>query len=1075
MSELAQKVIEENKRTRNATLDLGNCGMTELPDLSGMDWVETLIVSNKWWDQGQENWMESQNIGPKNKIARPPAHPLPLSLKKVILGSYLNENWPIHDFGFLRKLTSLNTLDLSFTQINDWRFLKNLTNLTSLNLSYSKIVSSRSNINVINEILIVGGNAIIDGRFFESLTNLRSLNLSGNLILDFGVFEKLTGLTSLNLSNNQISDVPLLERLTSLNTLDFSNNQISDGWFLEKLTGLTSLNLSGNQISDGQFLEKLTGLTSLDLSYNQVNKVVFLKHLVNLQTLLINDNQITEITKEIYFFLLKNFNIEYFYFSINERKINSVKRQNYEVAANLRDIESVLMKCLEVYSIEKIEKPDIPLPFYNKFLSILITNNPLQSPPIEVVNKGNEAILDYFHQKEKTGAKLLLEAKMVLLGDGRAGKTSLACRMLRKELPRQEDRTQGVDIVIGEYRFPVEEGEFVLHIWDFAGQDKYKPLHQFFYTEGAVYVMVADSGNAQTDFADWFETTEMFGGEGSPLLVALNEFREDMGMGTFDEEKWRRQFPKLIKEVHLVNLLSQRGFPELEKDIRHLANQLPHTHTEYPANWANIRAELERRRDENYISLQEYLNICRQFDLPERESALILSAILHKIGVCLHYQKNTLLRQHVILKNEWATAAVYKILEDRTVVEVNKGFFDWSDLSRVWSDDSYQDMQPQLLALMCEFKMAYPLPNGREYVTPPLLPTAPPSDWDFPADDALEVRVEYEFLPKALMTQFIVSRHTDIDRGRTLVWREGVVLRWSNDTLAQVSKIKSRGRDAFQIRALGGERRGLLTAILKTLRDLHDEYRGIRAHEVVPCPCGGCRSGKNPQHYFEFKNLSNRLEKGRRSVECDQSLEEVDLLKILGDLLVFERLGIGEALVLKDVDRKKPVEQQPRDIKIFLASSAELREDRDAFDLYFRQLNDSLRSEKGIYLRIVRWENFLDAMSDTRIQDEYNDEVRACDIFVSLFFTKTGKFTEEEFDVAHRQFLESGGRQPQIFTFFKNGEIKMGNLSNEVKTLLDFKEKLGKLGHFYTSYDDIADLKLRFRDQLDKLLEVNKI
>ncbi len=463
---------------------------------------------------------------------------------------------------------------------------------------------------------------------------------------------------------------------------------------------------------------------------------------------------------------------------------------------------------------------------------------------------------------------------MVLLGDGRAGKTSLACRMLGKELPRQEDRTQGVDIVIGEYHFPVEEGAFALHIWDFAGQDKYKPLHQFFYTEGAVHVMVADSGNAQTDFADWFETAEMFGGEGSPLVVALNEFRPGMGMGTFDEEKWRKQFPKLIKEVRLVNLLSRSGFPQLEKDIRHLANQLPHTRTEYPANWANIRAELERRRDENYIPLKEYLDICKRLDLPERESALILSGILHRIGVCLHYQQSELLRQHVILKNEWATAAVYKILEDPSVADVKKGFFDWNDLRRIWSDESYQDMQPQLLALMCEFKMAYPLPNQKEFVTPPLLPTAPPSDWEFPAGDTVEVRVEYEFLPKALMTQFIVSRHPDIDRGRTLVWREGVVLRWSADTVAQVSKIKSRGRDALQLLATGGERRGLLTAVLKTLRDLHEEYRGIRAHEIVPCPCSGCSSKKNPQHYFEFKNLSNRLEKGRRVVECDQSLRK---------------------------------------------------------------------------------------------------------------------------------------------------------------------------------------------------------
>ena len=52
-------------------------------------------------------------------------------------------------------------------------------------------------------------------------------------------------------------------------------------------------------------------------------------------------------------------------------------------------------------------------------------------------------------------------------------------------------------------------------------------------------------------------------------------------------------------------------------------------------------------------------------------------------------------------------------------------------------------------------------------------------------------------------------------------------------------------------------------------------------------------------------------------------------------------------------------------------------------------------------------------MSETRLQDEYNKAICACDIFVCLFFTKTGKFTEEEFDIAHRQFKDSG--KPRIY------------------------------------------------------------
>jgi internalin A len=158
-----------------------------------------------------------------------------------------------------------------------------------------------------------------------------------------------------------------------------------------------------------------------------------------------------------------------------------------------------------------------------------------------------------------------------------------------------------------------------------------------------------------------------------------------------------------------------------------------------------------------------------------------------------------------------------------------------------------------------------------------------------------------------------------------------------------------------------------------------------------------------------------------------------------------------------------------REIRIFLASSSELCEDRDEFDRYFLRQNSQLR-KKGFYLEIIRWEDFLDAMSETRLQDEYNKAIRECDIFVGLFFTKTGKFTEEEFNVAHRQFKSSG--RPLIYTFFRNADIKTGSARKEdLVSLWAFQEKLDKLGHFYTRYDNIEHLKLRFGDQLDKILE----
>lgn len=135
------------------------------------------------------------------------------------------------------------------------------------------------------------------------------------------------------------------------------------------------------------------------------------------------------------------------------------------------------------------------------------------------------------------------------------------------------------------------------------------------------------------------------------------------------------------------------------------------------------------------------------------------------------------------------------------------------------------------------------------------------------------------------------------------------------------------------------------------------------------------------------------------------------------DILRFDRIEVGNLPEWATAPRETVT------LKIFLASSAELRADRDEFERYFRRQNDRLRKQ-GLYLQIVRWENFLDAMSETRLQDEDIKEVRACDIFVSLFKTKAGKFTAEEFDIAFEQFQKTG--KPRIYSYFKGGIVNSG-------------------------------------------------
>lgn len=83
-------------------------------------------------------------------------------------------------------------------------------------------------------------------------------------------------------------------------------------------------------------------------------------------------------------------------------------------------------------------------------------------------------------------------------------------------------------------------------------------------------------------------------------------------------------------------------------------------------------------------------------------------------------------------------------------------------------------------------------------------------------------------------------------------------------------------------------------------------------------------------------------------------LEEVDLLTLLENNFVFERIQKGQPLQLRD-DIKEP-NKGGHTIKIFLASSAELAPEREKIEIAINRKNKELH-EKGIFLHLAvgRW------------------------------------------------------------------------------------------------------------------------
>lgn len=153
--------------------------------------------------------------------------------------------------------------------------------------------------------------------------------------------------------------------------------------------------------------------------------------------------------------------------------------------------------------------------------------------------------------------------------------------------------------------------------------------------------------------------------------------------------------------------------------------------------------------------------------------------------------------------------------------------------------------------------------------------------------------------------------------------------------------------------------------------------------------------------------------------------------------------------------------------KIFLASSQALEDDRRAFEIHVGRENEKWLSQ-GVFLKVVLWEDFLDALSRTRLQDQYNRAIRECDLFVMLVANKVGRYTAEEFATAFGHFQATN--RPFLFTYFKRQAEKPAEVAPEdQRSVREFREKLDQLGHFPTFYANTDALLLHFGRQLDKL------
>jgi len=673
---------------------------------------------------------------------------------------------------------------------------------------------------------------------------------------------KLTNLTKLDLSKNNLTTVPEdIGKLTNLTNLDLSRNKLTTvPEDIGKLTNLTNLDLSRNKLTKvPEDIGKLNKLIKLDLSRNKLIKVPKdIGKLTNLIVLHLSGNQLTTVPVAIG--------------KLTDLIMLNLSNNNLTIVPVAIGKLTNLIR-LHLHNNKLTTAPE-DIGKLNKLTMLNLSNNPLETPPIEIANKGVKAIRNYYEaMKAAKETVRLYEAKLLIVGAGDVGKTCLMKKLINpeKEINLNEISTEGIDIekwIISTKK----TNSFRINFWDFGGQEILHATHQFFLTKRSLYLFVWDSrpDDQLTSFDYWFNIIKLLS-ENSPVISILNKIDKNRPI-KIEEKSLQEKFN--IVSFHKVSAVSGKGIDYLLDLIKNEIDKLPLIGTELPKVWLDIREQLENSEQE-YISYDEYKQICKDSGLNDKE-ADFLRDYYHDLGVFLNFKDNNLLKKIVFLKSEWATDAVYILVDNREIMD-NSGLFSFADLKKdnYWKNKYPEQMFDYLLELMINFELCFKVQHNR-YVIPELLEADKPKiSWN--EKDNLKFEYQYKFMPSGIITRFIARNHLLVKNNT--YWRNGVVLKSDNTEALIISDPLEK---RIKIWVKGNNKRELLAFIRNDIYLIHETLRFPEHQGLIPCVCEECKFNLEP-YLWDVKTLNKALDKGRKSIQCQQSFDDVYIENILSN------------------------------------------------------------------------------------------------------------------------------------------------------------------------------------------------
>lgn len=583
------------------------------------------------------------------------------------------------------------------------------------------------------------------------------------------------------------------------------------------LARVKHLYLSVNELTT--LPEEIGCLTTLKILYLDRNKLTNLCPeiglLTNLIELYLNENELTTLPPEIG--LLKNLRV----LSILGNKLETLPPEIGDLSnLNTLYLSGNRLKTLpkEIANLKNLER-------------LNLFDNPIPLPP-EILAKIDEpkAIITYYlsHYIDPGEKRPLNEAKVLIVGQGAVGKTSLVNRLLYKDYEGKETLTEGIDI--HRWQLVVNKEEIHLNIWDFGGQEILHATHQFFLTRRSLYLLVLDSRlDEQANRVEyWLKLIQAFGG-GSPIIIICNKC-DEYPM----EMNWRglkEKYSNIRGFVKRVSCLSGEGIDDLRNLIAIEVGELQHVGDALLTSWFAVKDELATmsRKKIDYLPYGEYERICQNHQITEESHRRILIDYLHDLGIALNFSEHPLF----VLNPEWVTLGVYQILNSNTLFHT-KGVLTRSNLNEILDIQRYPpDKHLFIIDLMRRFELLFDFEGlfNERFLIPDLLAKEEPDTGKW--EDCLRFQYNYDVLPTSIISRFMVRMHSHISLHT--YWRTGVVLIWGEGpNRALVKADIEDARISISVNGNLQTRRNCLTAIRTCFREIHQSIPGLSIQEKIP-------------------------------------------------------------------------------------------------------------------------------------------------------------------------------------------------------------------------------------------------